>query len=138
MKTSVALLACILLTIAGCGGSGLSVGGAVSYDGKPVDNGSIGFVAAGGGTTYGADIKGGKWNRKLPPGSYDVSIVDNTKKQLDKPYVNDIGQTVETETVTTIPDCYNVNSTLKVDIEPGKKVYDFLLAVPDNTENVVE
>src|SRR4051812_45095732 len=78
------------LGIAGCGGGGRSsVQGTVTYDGQPVDDGGINFIAAGGGGEGGesgnasGDIREGKYSidalRGPKPGKYKVEIYWNKK-----------------------------------------------------------
>lgn len=66
------------VALVGCSGDDgtADVSGTVSYDGKPVDDGAITFLPAGGkGGTAGGVIKGGKYTAtKVPVGNSKVVI----------------------------------------------------------------
>jgi hypothetical protein len=106
-------------------------GGAVSFDGAPVDNGRITFVPSVASSKIGpvsADIVGGKYT--LPagkgpvPGSYRVEIVWNKKtgKQVNTP--GDAGVMMD-ETLQVIPAQFNTNSTLSAEIKSGTNAVNF-------------
>ncbi|HEX3147077.1 MAG TPA: hypothetical protein VHR66_03285 [Gemmataceae bacterium] len=71
----VGLVFCTLL-VTGCDGSPFAeVSGTVTVDGTPVEAGAITFLPVDGKTpTAGGEIKGGKYNVKVPVGQMKVSI----------------------------------------------------------------
>ncbi|MBN9122237.1 MAG: hypothetical protein J0I06_24375 [Planctomycetes bacterium] len=60
----------------GCGGSGSSVSGTVTFNGQPVESGNINFIPADGkGAPVGGEIKGGKYTvRNVTPGKNKVVV----------------------------------------------------------------
>jgi hypothetical protein len=117
------------LVLAGCGGKGSSVGGAVTFDGAPVDGGTITFVPEGGTESpRGAQIVGGKYVLKsengLAPGKYKVEIVWNKKTGKTIPNPNDPGTTLD-ETKQIIPTKYNSKTELTAEIKSGSNSFDF-------------
>ena len=125
----VALMAA-LLVLPGCA-SRAAVEGAVTFDGAPVDGGSITFLPSESGSKriqVSADIVNGKYN--LPagkgptPGSYRVQIIWNKKtgKQIDTP--GDTGVKMD-ETVPVIPAQFNTDSKLSAEIKSGANTVNF-------------
>ena len=126
MRTGRVLVALALLTVFGCGPSGtkkLDVSGAASYDGEPIADGDITFtpdspsVAAEGGK-----IVAGKYTLKAPAGKYKVviragKIIPGKKDPAGGPFTADY-----------IPKKYNDETTLTVEVAPGKTEHDFNLA----------
>ena len=115
--------------VVGCGAGGGDVGelsGSVSYDGKPVSEGSITFIATDGKSpTAGGSIKDGKYTAsKVPAGSSKVSIsavkVVGKKKAYDTP---DSPEVPITEPL--LPEKYNVKTELKYDVKAGTQTKDF-------------
>ncbi|MBU4271497.1 MAG: hypothetical protein KKA28_06500, partial [Planctomycetes bacterium] len=66
----------LLPLLGGCGGSRLvEIGGAVTYDGQPVQKGTIAFLPSdGNGPTAAAIIAEGKYTVKVAPGPKQVKI----------------------------------------------------------------
>jgi hypothetical protein len=125
------LIAVVLVsTTAGCGTSQVPVTGTVTLDGQPVTGpGIIAFypepAADVGGVS--AEIVDGKYDipaeRGAVPGTYRVEITwpKPTGRKLPSA---DPGMTID-ERVEAIPDKYNKNSELKVEISSDKTVHDF-------------
>lgn len=71
-------LASVALLMTGCGGGsqGVTVSGTVTYDGKPVPQGSITFAPADGkGASVGGEIRNGQFTvTGVPPGEKIVSV----------------------------------------------------------------
>ncbi len=118
--------------VVGCGGGGADTGdisGAVTYDGKPVEDGSITFVAVDGkAPTAGGTIKDGKYTAtKVPVGATKVSIsaskVVGKKKAYDTP---DSPEIPITEPL--VPAKYNQTTELRYDVKAGTQTKDFQLA----------
>jgi hypothetical protein len=121
----------ITLCFNGCGESKLSeITGTVTYDGKPVEQGSIAFIPVDGnmGPSGGGSITNGKYHAyKITTGMAKVVIngaqVTGQKKMEYGP---------STQTVITsnelLPAKYNTDSELKYEVKPGSQTKDFDLA----------
>ncbi len=124
-----ALSAALLLTAAGCGGSGaISIHGIVTVDDQPLERGKIDFQPADGkGPTAAAVIKDGKYECAAMPGTKTVRITGGkvagkhpfTPGNPASPMVEDIEPLV--------PSRYNTETTLTSEIERGTSKYDFKL-----------
>jgi hypothetical protein len=81
LSLSLSLIAVVLIGLAGCGGSGASVSGTVTYNGKPVESGHINFYPVDGqGSPVGGPIEGGKYTVKnVPPGKHRVNVTSQPK-----------------------------------------------------------
>lgn len=131
---ALAVLASILALLgqAGCGSGGrVPVHGSVSYDGTPVENGTISFLSTGGGanaTNAGAEIRDGKYaidaERGPKPGKYKVEIYWNRKTGKMVPTPGDPGVKMA-ETKQVLPPKYNRQTTLTADITVGSDSRDF-------------
>lgn len=131
-------LACsaVLLTIAvsGCSDNMAEVHGRVTYNGKPVDNGTISFEAVDGkGPTSGGPIKEGQYELDGParmiPGPKLVRIKGfgkSGKKTSPFPGAKEQVDVIE----QYIPSSYNEKSTLKTEVKPGSNELDFALKKP--------
>jgi hypothetical protein len=115
----------------GCGGGGGTgdVSGTVTYDGKPVEQGSISFVPADGkGPSAGGAIKDGKYEAsKVPAGTAKVIIngakVTGKKKMYDDPAAPYVQTASE-----LLPAKYNEATELRYDVRSGAQTKDFDLA----------
>jgi hypothetical protein len=122
-----ALLALFLLAAYGCGKPKVEttkVSGKVTLDGAPLEKGTILFTAADNkAEPASGDIKDGQYALEVPPGPKIVKInatkvVGTKKKYADKDSANSPDVDV---TKSIIPEIYNDNSQLKVDINAGTK-----------------
>ena len=129
----VALLT-LSISLAGCSDSGrLPLNGKVSFDGEPVEYGYVQFTPRAGttGPTSGADIKDGAYEvasvRGLFQGSYRVEI--QSWKRSGGVSVDPVTgeRTPGGDLVQILPVKYNKESELTVDVEQGKRSYDFHL-----------
>lgn len=113
-----------LSLLAGCGSNSdrLAVSGKVTFDGAPLDSGSIRFTSTGDQklTVSGALIKDGEYNiteeKGLLPGGYRVQITSpdlNAPPVMSPPTPSGPSFAVAPE---RIPPEYNVNSKLSVDV----------------------
>ena len=123
-----ALGLCCLASMGGCGGSGdverTVVSGAVSYDGQPIDDGTIRFVPTKGTQApvaaaqiqngrYSADAKGG-----VPVGTHRVEI-EAFRADPNAAADADPGSIEGSAREQFIPEKYNTNSELELTVEPG-------------------
>jgi hypothetical protein len=124
---AVAFLAAATLVV-GCGDAEKlgNVSGSVSYDGKPVETGSITFTAVDGkAPTAGAEIKDGKYAAtKVPAGAAKVSISASRVIGKKKAY-NDAGSPEVPITESYIPAKYNAATDLKYEVRTGAQTKDF-------------
>ena len=128
--TIIPLLVCMvlaLLLVSGCGDGKTKVQGKVTYDGKPVERGSVAFVGEKGqGTVFGEQFTGGRYAVRLPKGEFLVKINGFETVQLDTPIPGGAGLLPRTETTKSIiPGKYNMFSQMIVEIDGSKKVFDF-------------
>ncbi|WP_425618206.1 hypothetical protein NA78x_001905 [Anatilimnocola sp. NA78] len=130
-RLSFVLIGAALFAFAGCGSSPLnSISGDVTFDGEPVDGGSIVFLPQSeGGSKGSAEIVAGKYaipvEQGLPPATYRVEIVWHkpTGKQIPS---GDPGMLME-ERKQVLPAKFNTQSTLTAVVTAEKKPHDFLL-----------
>ena len=121
------LLATGFLVSAGCGGGGgapVSAKGVVTFDGKPVDEGSISFEPADGqGPTLGGTIEGGRYECSGPSGAGAKRVrirgVLKTGRKIEVGPPSPKGVMVD-EIKGPIPPAYNDKSTLTADLAAGK------------------
>ncbi len=121
-----ALCLIVCATLAGCGDNTGDVTGTITFDGKPVADGSLKFLkAAGGEAVGGAVIRDGTFATKLPPGKYKIEIHaqkvvgKRTQKGFD-------GKDEEIELRDEmIPENYNSKSELEEEIKPGPNAIKF-------------
>ena len=118
-----AALAVALVAVAGCGGSGASVEGSVTFNGEAVDSGGINFIPEdASGKPSGGEIKNGKYSiaadRGPKPGKYKVQIT--WQKKTGKTIIDktDTGAKQD-ETFQAIPEAFNSQTTLTADIKSG-------------------
>ena len=114
----------------------MNVSGEVTVDGVPVEYGSIDFKPINGteGPTAGATIKDGKY-QVLPEkgpfeGEFRVEIV--ALKTIKKKSIDNVtGEKLDEEQVRFLPEKFNKNSELTVELSADKKVYDFPLTLEE-------
>lgn len=119
-------------TFSGCGGTDLAtVEGNVTFDGQPVEQGTIAFEPADGlGPVTGGTIENGKYRLAgqagVPPGKKTVRIsaVRKTGRQVEAGSPAPPGTMVE-EIEPYIPAGYNQNSTLTCEVSAGAVTQDF-------------
>lgn len=121
----IAPFVCLLLVCAGCGGGRVAVEGSVTFDGKPVESGTISFEPADGqGATAGGPIEGGRYalsgDSAVAPGKKIVRIraVRKTGRKIESGPPSPPGTMVE-ETESYIPAQYNTQSTLGCEVTAG-------------------
>lgn len=133
-------LAFCLLTISGCfGGSAehierAAVTGTVTFDGKPLPEGSIQFVPDT--DASGNPLRGKAVQAMITDGSYSLSADQGPAVGTNKVLINatqKTGKFQESDGQKTeilkqyLPAKYNANSTLKYDVKSGDNQADFTL-----------
>jgi hypothetical protein len=124
-------LACAVVVLGtGCGDGRVRVHGSVAFEGKPLEEGIVTFEPADGvGPTTGGPIKDGKYDltgeARATVGEKIVRIIGSRKSGRKIPAGSPPGAMVD-EYVQPIPKQYNDQTTLRVQITPGKEnVHDF-------------
>ena len=120
------LIPCITLLLAGCGSKGpakYEVTGTVTYEGQPLDRGSIALVPVN--TKQRAvevPIANGKYSIRAPEGEATVRIYAT---RVTGPFNKEMGAAPETQ---YLHDNYNAFSKLRLSVSGSdKNVYDFKL-----------
>ena len=133
-RRTLAALALFLavLCLAGCGSGGrVPIQGSIAYDGTPVEEGTITFLALDGGgvdSNAGGDIKDGKYSinaeRGPKPGKYKVEVYWNKKtgKMVATPGDSSVKMP---ETKQMLPPKYNKQTELTADITSGRNTKNF-------------
>ena len=131
-RFAVAFVAFALLLTPGCkSGTTVeraSVSGTVTFDGQPVESGTITFVPAAGvvGAPAELRIQNGKYSttdaQGVVVGNNDVRILATKKtgKQFKNP-----NNEMEDEVVQFIPEKYNEKTELQETVKPGENTFDF-------------
>lgn len=122
-----------LLVLSGCGSDGrLGVQGKVSFQGKPLPDGTILFVpedSSAGGSAAGSVIKDGMYSFKadqgLLPGKYKVQISSADSSKMVKPDGPPGPESGKKVAMERIPEEFNVSSKLVVEVASGKTSHDF-------------
>jgi hypothetical protein len=127
--------AAIVSLLVGCSGDAAAnrgaLSGAVTIDGKPLEQGSILFTPTDGtkGSSSGGEIKNGRYRISKADGPaigwnrVEIRATRKTGKMIQKPFAP-AGQMVE-EQVELIPPQFNSQSELKVEVKPGDNTADF-------------
>ena len=126
------VLVVLSIGLSGCGGSDGpqrgAVGGKITLDGEPVPEGAITFlpIAPNKGPAAGGAFKDGQYDVSAANGPVagknrvEISASRKTGRQVPGP----MGGMVD-ERESIIPEQYNKSSTLEIDVQPGKNVFDF-------------
>jgi len=116
------LLVGLLLVCAGCGKKPVSIEGTVTFDGKPVESGSISFEPVDGrGPSLGGPIQAGRYSvvgdSSVAPGKKIVRIVADRKtgRKVESGPPNPPGTMVD-EIESYIPAKFNTKSTLNCEV----------------------
>jgi hypothetical protein len=127
---AILVAAAVLANCTGCGNGRSPVGGKVTFDGKPVEQGAIVLEPADGhGPTTGGTILDGKYElagKAAPlPGKKKVRITA-TRKTGRKVASGPLRNTMVDEIESYIPEIYNIDSTLTCEVSPdGSKTINF-------------
>jgi len=116
------------LMAAGCDGSKLAdVSGTVTFDGTPVEEGTITFIPADGqGQTAGGPIKDGKYSAQVPVGTMKVSI-SYPKAVGKKKLYNTPNSPEGTIWKEGLPARYNEQTELVLEVKSGRNTKDWEL-----------
>src|SRR5688572_21529048 len=119
-----------LIVCVGCGGGNqTTVEGNVTFDGQPVETGSIVFEPADRmGSVAGGTIEKGKYRLDFEGGAgpgkkiVRISAVGPTGRKIEAGPPSPPGQMVD-EVRQYVPAIYNDNSTLTIEVAPGKTTH---------------
>ena len=123
-------LVVVLLVFTGsCGGDGrVDVAGQVTFDGKPIDQGTIDFVPADGqGPTAGGLIQGGRYSVRVAPGRKRVEIQGCREVGRGRVVEFDPDSPIVPITKPIVPEKYNTHTTLTIDVKKSVDDADFHL-----------
>jgi hypothetical protein len=123
------ILLFVNLCLTGCGDSSgrITINGNVTFDGKSIESGSIQFFPANDdGITAGGSIKSGRFTTFIKPGKYVVQVTANRKTGKKIKSINE-GLPDEDELEQFIPDKYNKNSTLTIEVGNQNSPFNFEL-----------
>jgi hypothetical protein len=113
--------ALLLVLLHGCSSSSTTseVRGKVTYDGTPIEKGTISFFPLDGqGQPQGGEIKGGAYTVRMAPGTMEVRISMPGKAHKKKLY-DTPDSPVATRYDEGLPEKYNKYTTLKLTVGPG-------------------
>ncbi len=128
-RASVALVVG-LLGLAGCGGGGAaSVAGTVTFDGTPIDSGTVTFISQEQtGARFSGRVADGKYavaaDRGAAPGKYRVELTWDKKTGKKKP---DGDGGFNFDTMQSLPPQFNTATTLTAEVKSGSQTIDFPL-----------
>ena len=123
-----------LLLFSGCGDGKIGVSGTISYDGKVLQRGMIGFVSEEGrGSNYDTNFTGGKYRIRVPEGRYMIRCSGGQEMvKLDKPIPGGMGTKEITELPrSVIPEHYMMGSKIFVDVNANSRVHHIELPKPE-------
>ncbi|UUO07471.1 hypothetical protein M4951_03965 [Blastopirellula sp. J2-11] len=122
-------LVAVLVALVGCGKSDgmISVTGLVTYNGDPVQDGSISFTPVDGrGSSGGGMIENGQIIRgKSSPGKIAVQIYANKIVEKKNPTAEEIERGITSDRVQYLPGPYNQQSKLRITISDSERHFDF-------------
>ncbi|HEY3962940.1 MAG TPA: hypothetical protein VGM05_00155 [Planctomycetaceae bacterium] len=120
----------LLLIGIGCGGGPPTgdVEGTVTFEGAPIEQGSITFLPEDGkGPSAGGTISAGRYRApKVPVGTAKVSITGAKSIEKKRMY-NDPNAPLVQTSVEMLPEKYHKTTTLRYDVVPGEQTKDFHL-----------
>lgn len=130
------ILAVVTVGLVGCGGGGpprAAVQGSVTWQGKPVENGTINFISTGTGGSASATIVGGKYQLSTaegaPLGTNRVEVFGfNNLGSREAGPPHPPGTMIEA-TEQFIPSEYNNASKQTVEIQAGENNIDLALPI---------
>ena len=97
------------------------VRGLVTLDGKPLETGTITFLANDGTPVAGGPIKEGLYTRRIPLGTFKVTI--RAWREVRRPGIKEIPPIPVTE--VPLPARYNNATELRVEVKAGKNELNF-------------
>jgi prepilin-type N-terminal cleavage/methylation domain-containing protein len=123
----ITIIGILIALLPGCekGANRVSLEGAVSVNGKPIEDGAINLVPIipTAGPSAGAEIVAGRYSITAPkgpvPGKYRVEIVATRKTGKQVPDMMQPGKTVE-GIEQYIPEKYNVKSRIEAELREGE------------------
>jgi hypothetical protein len=129
-RTMRSLMAClaILVGLVGCGRSDglLTIRGTVTFDGQPVEEGSISLMPVDGrGVTGGGLISKGSYSAETSPGEMAVQIYAYKTVVKENPSQEEIERGLTADRMEVLPPVYNRQSKLRITVSDAQKNFDF-------------
>jgi len=117
-RATTCFAAAMLLLAVGCGGDGrVEIGGTVTLDGVPIENGTISFQPADGdGPTAEALITGGRYTVEVAVGQKKVAIQGYKVVGQQHVFPDDPTSPMTSKTEPIVPTKYNTDSTLTFEV----------------------
>ena len=113
----------------GCGGTRsdqIPVTGKVSFDGQPVEQGTITFMPVSGvGQTTGAEIVAGSYSTTVSPGEQAVQITANKTVVKENPTEEEVQRGLTESTEQYLPAKFNRQSELRVTVSADATTHNF-------------
>ncbi|MEW4565056.1 hypothetical protein AB1K70_21205 [Bremerella sp. JC770] len=127
--SSLVVLLASLGFLAGCGASDgmITISGSVTLDGEPVQDGSISLMPINGGSMGGGLIEDGYYTAKSSPGEMAVQIHAHKMVKKKNPTREEVERGLTEDSVSIIPNVYNRQSKLRIDVAPDQKNFEFNL-----------
>lgn len=134
LATGIGLAALCLFSLVGCGGQGVDgrypLNGTVTFQGKPLDKGTIEFSTTDRSQLTGATIENGKYSvpaeQGLKPGKYTVRISATEEAATGGAPPPPGPENANQVAKERIPEAYNLDSKITVDVkESGANKFDF-------------
>lgn len=123
---SLATATIALLITAGCSENKVEVSGRVTFDGQPIDHGTIRFASDDGqGPTAGATIKGGRYQTEVTIGPKTVQIDGYRQTGEEKQNPADPSSPMVPTYEPIVPAKFNRESTLSAEITRSQKELNF-------------
>jgi hypothetical protein len=127
--SQITLLACTVLVVAitGCARDELlDVSGRVSFDGTPVQDGTISFRPSdGAGPTAGGLVVDGHYALRVAPGTKRVEIQEYKHVGMQRAVESDPTSPIVPRTKAILPEKYNAKTTLTFDVRGSTDTADF-------------
>lgn len=132
LLSAICPLVAALAMCLGCSGGQNTIEGAITFNGEPVEQGSVTFEPSSGtGPSAGGTIQNGRYKidaEGVTPGEMIVRInaMRSTGKKIEAGPPEPPGTMVD-EVKPFIPAVYNEQSTLKAEVKAGQMTQDFAL-----------
>ncbi|MFI4874806.1 MAG: hypothetical protein ACIALR_05695 [Blastopirellula sp. JB062] len=121
--------ATVLFAFVGCGASDglITVTGTVTFNGEPIEEGSISFTPVDGqGSSGGGAIENGQIVRgRSSPGVIAVQIYAHKLVEKQRPSAEEIERGLQTDRVQYLPAPYNQQSKIRIAISDSSRHFDF-------------
>lgn len=118
------------LMLSACGRSDgfITIHGTATFDGEPVQDGSISLMPIDGqGSMGGGLIENGRFTADSPPGKMAVQVYGHRTIKKENPTQEEIALGVTEDRLQYLPPEYNQQSQLRIDVSASNHRFDFEL-----------